>query len=84
MQDGAHRVFVMLNAALGRVHGRAEGTRAGQTVAGVRELDDNIDGCEALASALATTVATAIDPGDSRERQSRGYSRVKLDAPGLP
>lgn len=62
VRDGEHRVSVTLNAALGRVRGRAEVTRSGQTVPGVRELDDKIDNCEALASALATTVAIAIDP----------------------
>ncbi|CAN5846812.1 hypothetical protein BH11MYX4_BH11MYX4_29360 [soil metagenome] len=60
--SGRHRVAVSLAAARGRVHGRAEVTRAGQTTPGVRELDDKIDNCEALASALATTVAIALDP----------------------
>lgn len=59
---GRHRVAVSLAAARGRVHGRAEVTRAGRTAPGVRELDDQIDNCEALASALATTVAIALDP----------------------
>lgn len=60
--SGRHRVAVSLTAARGRVRGRAEVTRAGQTTPGVRELDDTIDNCEALASALATTVAIALDP----------------------
>jgi hypothetical protein len=61
-RDGKHRVAVTLNAARGRVRVRAEVTRSGQTAPGARELDDKIDKCEALASALATTVAIAIDP----------------------
>jgi len=61
-QDGEHHVSVTLRAVRDRVHGRAEVLRSGQANPGVRELDGEITKCEALVSALATTVAIAIDP----------------------
>lgn len=76
--SGKHRVSVVLNVAHGRVRGRAAVTRAGQAVLGVRELEDTVDNCEALTSALATTVAIAIDP-------VRGLGPTPLPpAPPLP
>ena len=60
--DGKHRVAVTLTIAGRRVRGHAEVLRSGQTAAGVRDLDGELDKCEPLTSALATAVAIALDP----------------------
>lgn len=62
VQDGKHRASVTLRIVGDRVRGRAEVLRFGQSTAGVRELDGEIEKCETLTAALATAVAIALDP----------------------
>jgi hypothetical protein len=55
-------VHVELTRDHGRLRGRIEITRAGQTSSSARELVGDQDKCEALGAALATTLAIALDP----------------------
>jgi hypothetical protein len=61
-EDGKHRASVIVRLERGRIRGRAEVTRRGQSAPGVRELDGEQGQCEALVAALATAVAIALDP----------------------
>ncbi len=58
---GEHRVKVEIAKQRGKLVGRAEIAREG-AARGVRELTGEVDRCEPLAAALATSVAIALDP----------------------
>lgn len=59
---GLQEASIEITRRAGRLHARARVKRRGQTEPGVRELEGALDACEALTSALATTVAIALDP----------------------
>jgi hypothetical protein len=59
---GPDAVRVAVARDRGRLHGRVEVTRSGQAPSSARELSGEADKCEALAAALATTLAIALDP----------------------
>lgn len=59
---GKHAVSVEVARASGRLRASARVQRQGQASPGARELAGALDQCEALVTALATTVAIALDP----------------------
>ncbi len=59
---GLHEASVEITREAGRLRARARVRRRGQAEPGARELTGALDACEALVSALATTVAIALDP----------------------
>jgi hypothetical protein len=58
------RVSVEITKQRGRLHGHAEVVR-GEGAPGNRDLTGELDRCEPLTTAIATTVAIALDPGQS-------------------
>jgi hypothetical protein len=75
--EGRHDAAVAIEKHHGKLVARARVTRQGQTEPGVRELGGTPDQCEALAQALATTVAIALDP-------VRGRRGPETSSPALP
>jgi hypothetical protein len=71
---GVVNVRVEIVKGRGRLQGHAEVTR-GDSPPGSRDLSGELDRCEPLATAIATTVAIALDPG-------RGSSTA--DLPSAP
>lgn len=77
---GKHAASVEVARASGRLHARARVQRQGQANPGTRELAGALDQCEALVTALATTVAIALDP----VRGMAGPAPREVPAPSPP
>jgi hypothetical protein len=81
---GKHETSVELTREGVRLRGRAQVKRQGSAAAGVRELVVGAEECDALAAALATAVAIALDPFHAPQASAPSGSEPLPEPPPAP